>query len=86
MKKMIIIILISSIFYSTQNSALTFDNNKDIKELIQRKYDIPIAIMQCETAYFDEKVINRSENAVGVLQIRPVMVKEVNRIIEENPD
>ena len=32
----------------------------------------------------NSEAVNASENAVGVLQIRPIMVKEVNRILELN--
>jgi len=32
----------------------------------------------------DVKCVNLKENAVGLLQIRPIMVKEVNRILGKN--
>lgn len=81
MKKMIITLLLILIFQSTQNNKIPGDIFKDFREFIWRKEKIPFAIMQCETADFDEKIINKTEDAAGVLQIRPIMVKEVNRII-----
>ena len=33
---------------------------------------------------FDTMAYNEKENAVGVLQIRPIMVREVNRLLGEN--
>ena len=41
------------------------------------------SIMEEESQYKID-AINHKENAVGVLQIRPIMVREVNEIIGEN--
>lgn len=38
-----------------------------------------LAIMKRESN-FDRKALNLKENAVGVLQIRPIMIREVNNI------
>jgi hypothetical protein len=42
-----------------------------------------IAIMAVESN-FDTLAYNEKENAAGVLQIRPIMVSEVNRLLGEN--
>jgi soluble lytic murein transglycosylase-like protein len=41
------------------------------------------AVMAVESN-FDTMAYNSKENAVGVLQIRPIMVREVNRLLGEN--
>jgi hypothetical protein len=41
------------------------------------------AVMAVESN-FDTMAYNEKENAVGVLQIRPIMVREVNRLLGEN--
>jgi len=43
------------------------------------------AIMQVESNYNTE-IINYSENAAGILQIRPICVREVNRILSIQGD
>jgi len=42
-----------------------------------------IAVMAVESN-FDSMAYNAKENAVGVLQIRPIMVREVNRLLGED--
>jgi hypothetical protein len=42
-----------------------------------------MAVMAVESN-FDTMAYNSKENAVGVLQIRPIMVREVNRLLGEN--
>ena len=41
------------------------------------------AVMAVESN-FDSMAYNAKENAVGVLQIRPIMVREVNRLLGED--
>ena len=41
-----------------------------------------LSIME-EESRFQPDAINKSENAVGLLQIRPIMIREVNRLIGE---
>ena len=41
------------------------------------------AVMAVESN-FDTMAYNEKENAAGVLQIRPIMVREVNRLLGEN--
>ena len=41
------------------------------------------AVMAVESN-FDTMAYNEKENAVGVLQIRPIMVREVNRLLGED--
>ena len=81
MKKMIIIILITFIFLPLKNKELNFDLFKEFKELVLRKWNLPIYIAMNETSNFDEKAINKKENAAGLLQIRPIMIRDVNRIV-----
>jgi len=42
-----------------------------------------MAVMAVESN-FDTMAYNEKENAVGVLQIRPIMVREVNRLLGED--
>ena len=42
-----------------------------------------MAVMAVESN-FDTMAYNSKENAAGVLQIRPIMVREVNRLLGEN--
>jgi len=42
-----------------------------------------MAVMAVESN-FDSMAYNSKENAAGVLQIRPIMVREVNRLLGEN--
>jgi hypothetical protein len=64
---------------------------EDVKESQQRmKKDyerdkILEAIMEKESN-FNTKAVNRKENAVGILQIRPIMVREVNNILRQRGD
>lgn len=49
---------------------------------ILHKQKVLLSIME-EESRFQPDAINKSENAVGLLQIRPIMIKEVNRLIGE---
>lgn len=45
------------------------------------KAEIEIAVCLAEKTRYNDYAINRTENAVGQFQIRPIMVDEVNRIV-----
>ena len=63
----------------------------DVKESqmrMKKEYEkdkILEAIMEKESN-FNTKAVNKKENAVGILQIRPIMVREVNKILKNKGD
>lgn len=82
MRKTIIAFLLTllsfSCFAPTTQRAIYLSNPYSII-----KYDPTLmAIMRYESN-FDTKAINYKEDAQGILQIRPVMVNEANRILKE---
>jgi hypothetical protein len=89
MKTLIIFILMLG-FVSTPNKGDTdtFDYETMQEEVKQkevpqkaRSSDLIKAIIEVESSGSD-KAFNKSENAVGCLQIRPIMVREVNRLLK----
>ena len=78
---MVIIIISIFIFRICSAPNLSFYSHEDFFNFLDRKYNSPIAIMINETNNFDEKAINKKEDAVGVMQIRKIMVLDANRII-----
>lgn len=50
-------------------------------DLLHRQKGL-LSIME-EESRFQPNAINKSENAVGLLQIRPIMIKEVNSLLGE---
>ena len=57
-------------------------NEKPKQQIIQNKKPLVDALILVESAG-NPKAFNKKENAVGCLQIRPVMVREVNRILRK---
>ena len=57
-------------------------NEKPKQQIIQNKKPLVDALILVESAG-NPKAFNKRENAVGCLQIRPVMVREVNRILRK---
>lgn len=88
MKKFIfLIILFGSILIPIKNEPIHFKpkllHKKEIIDTdLIHKQKILLSIIK-EESKFKLDAINRSENAVGLLQIRPIMIKEVNLIIGE---
>ena len=76
--KQLILSLSLLAFISTQS--MWYD--KPIKQPIAID-TLLMAVMAVESN-FDTMAYNSKENAVGVLQIRPIMVREVNRLLGEN--
>ena len=77
MKKTILSILILA-FISTQS--MWYD--KPIIETIP--IDTLLNAVMAVESNFDTMAYNSKENAAGVLQIRPIMVREVNRLLGED--
>lgn len=77
-KKQTILSLSLLAFISTQS--MWYD--KPIKQPIAID-TLLMAVMAVESN-FDTMAYNEKENAVGVLQIRPIMVREVNRLLGED--
>ena len=74
MKKMILMITLIFILLSSLDAPP--------EERIFDKKDVLLsAVMYVESRY-SAGVINKKENAVGILQIRPVMIREVNRVLK----
>lgn len=79
MKKCLITIVFV-LFYTNINSSSTPIKKLYIKPILEQKTDIIEAIGKVESG-LNSKYINRIEQARGFLQIRPILVKEVNRIL-----
>ena len=63
----------------------------DVKESQQRmkkeyERDKILEVIMEKESNFNTKAVNKRENAVGILQIRPVMVREVNKILRRQGD
>ena len=94
MKKIILIILFPFLFQSLLNSGIVRVKTEEVKELyiLQKEKERKIAelkvrqmvtqmiIIQIESS-FRLNAYNESENAAGLFQTRPIMVKEVNRLL-----
>jgi hypothetical protein len=78
MKTISILIIQLFIIFPLLAPPLTPNYNKDIQEAIL-KYKITIAIFSVESNG-NPDTVNYKENAVGISQIRPIMIKEANRI------
>lgn len=52
-----------------------------IEKLEPEKEDVLLRAVMTIESNCNSMVINHKENAVGILQIRPIMIKEVNRIL-----
>jgi len=53
----------------------------EIDEKLELKEDILLEAVMCVESSYDSRAINHKENAVGILQIRPIMIREANRIL-----
>lgn len=88
MRKFIfLVVLFSSILSPVRNEPTYFkpvplQAKETIDMDILHKQKVLLSIME-EESRFQPDAINKSENAVGLLQIRPIMIKEVNRLIGE---
>lgn len=94
MKKIILIILFPFLFHSLLNSGIVQVKTEEVKEsyILQKEKERKIAelkvrqmvtqmiIIQIESS-FCLNAYNESENAAGLFQTRPIMVKEVNRLL-----
>ncbi len=91
---LLLVLLTSSTYYIQPKMELVSVEPKEVKleiptpqpklELVQPTRNLsPLidALMWVESRY-DTSAYCKSEDAVGVLQIRPIMVKEVNRILK----
>jgi len=87
MKYIKISILLCLLFISQSFKALDYDYKTTYTNVVEHKIDskhnkinkIIIAIVNYESSG-NTNAVNHRENAVGILQIRPIMVKEVNRL------
>lgn len=88
-----IAIMITSMMSIVQLATGSFERNLDaevafmenVKAIewrieVERRYILINAIMTVESNH-NELAFNASESAAGVLQIRPIMVREVNRLL-----
>jgi hypothetical protein len=67
--------LSSSIIITEPKKEWATDVNTTIREI---KNLLTIGTIE---SHFNDKALNRSENAAGIFQIRPIMLSEVNRIL-----
>lgn len=88
MRKFIfLLVLFGSILSPVRNEPTHFKpvllQRKEVIDMdILHRQKVLLSIME-EESRFQPDVINKSENAVGLLQIRPIMIREVNRLIGE---
>lgn len=94
MKKIILIILFPFLFQSLLNSGIAQVKTEEVKEsyILQKEKERKIAelkvrqmvtqmiIIQIESS-FRLHAYNESENAAGLFQTRPIMVREINRLL-----
>jgi hypothetical protein len=80
---LITIAIVSSIYTYDAVTEVTIVHTQPIEvvEDIVKVSDITRAIIQVESRGNDS-AYNKSEDAVGCLQIRPIMVREVNRLLK----
>ncbi|MFW6243394.1 MAG: hypothetical protein ACOC2W_04475 [bacterium] len=89
MKKLILLLMF--IFISVNGKNLNVDNkfnltyiqqpNINKNELLEQKLDTIITVISYVETNNDSTGFNPDENAAGLLQIRPIMVDEVNQIL-----
>lgn len=94
MKTIIITIAIVSSIYTydavTKVKIVRIQPTEVVEDIVEVKdivkvADITGAIIQVESVGNDS-AYNKSEDAVGCLQIRPIMVREVNRLLKRRKD
>jgi hypothetical protein len=83
MKKIILLIILSlnwlNIAISKQLKATPVKTKTEIQQVL-KEYQLFKIIASVESR-FNPKAYNQKENAAGIIQIRPSMLNEVNRII-----
>ena len=93
----VVILLVTPLFISTQSPELTESCYEDVKveqaiielepkdvQVVISERDLVSALIHVESRGNDSAIGDRNlvgEEAVGALQIRPIMVREVNRIL-----
>lgn len=83
MRKILTLLMLIYPFISSQTNELNISipfHNTVVETSPEPKEILLSAIMAVESSY-DSLAYNPSEKAAGILQIRPIMVKEVNRIL-----
>ena len=96
--KKVIVLLVTPLFISTQSLEVTESCYEDVKieetvtelkpkniPVVISEHDLVTALILVESRGNDSAIGDRhlvGEEAVGALQIRPVMVREVNRILK----
>jgi len=95
MKQKIIksLIFTTIIIATTSSTSITIDPLQGYDNMVKIKKIKPIEVKQIETDIIsaliyvesrgNDSAYNDSENAAGCLQIRPIMVREVNRILKK---
>ena len=95
--KKVIVLLVTPLFMSTQSLEITESCYEDVKveetvtelkpkdiPVVISEHDLVSALILVESRGNDSAIGDRhlvGEEAVGALQIRPIMVREVNRIL-----
>ena len=89
---LITIAIVSSIYtYDAVTEIKIVESKPDVevvevvKDSVIKMSNLIGAIIQVESVGNDS-AYNRSEDAVGCLQIRPIMVREVNRLLQKRKD
>lgn len=86
MKQLVLILLV----VSTNSNSIAPDESKlnnipvPIKEVEKSDIDYLVNAMIVIESSGDSMAYNYSTDAAGILQIRPIMVREVNRLLKDN--
>tara|TARA_R110000822_G_scaffold74863_5_gene179846 strand:- start:152 stop:616 length:465 start_codon:yes stop_codon:yes gene_type:complete len=78
MKKIKLLIAMLTIVAIAKGGSITLN-----KDTIYTWQEFVSAVIMVESTN-NPKAYNKRENAVGILQIRPIMVREVNRVLKMN--
>ena len=78
MKKIKLLIAMLTIVAIAKGGSITLN-----KDTIYTWQEFVSAVIMVESSN-NPKAYNKRENAVGILQIRPIMVREVNRVLKMN--
>jgi len=89
MKKIMLLTLSIFLLLSVISPTVSFDADRrycktPIKHFF--KEDRLLTAVMNEESGFDDSIINVKENAVGILQIRPIMLDRVNWILKQQGD
>lgn len=99
MKYLTLLIVLLFVTVNINSGSLTFDRFKALEKIsvqikeqrehqakikLTEKQNLTILIIARIESNFNRSALNENENAVGLLQTRPIMVAEINRLLGSN--